>query len=108
MIVAQLELGNRAHHPVRFDAAYCCDLQDHAVRRHRCARRTEHTEHPGARIGRAADDLQRLAAGIDGQHLQLVGLRMRRGAQHLGDAKVSELVGRVFDALDLKPDTGSA
>ncbi len=33
---------------------------------------------PGARIGRAADDLQRLAvAGVDGQHLELVRLRMR-------------------------------
>ena len=46
----------------------------------------EHADHAGAGIGRAAHDLQRLAvAGIDGQHLQLVGLRVTLGGEDFGD-----------------------
>ena len=51
------------------------------------AGRAEHAEHAGARVGRAAHDLDRLAfAGVDGQHLQLVGLRMLLRGQHPRDA----------------------
>jgi hypothetical protein len=50
----------------------------------------EHADQARARIGRAAHDLQRIAvAGIDRQHLQLVGLRMRRGGQHLRDLETA-------------------
>ena len=67
----------------------------------------EHADQPGAGVGRAAHDLQRLAvAGIDGQHLQLVGLRMALGGQHLGDPERRQRLGRIVDAFDLQPDAG--
>ncbi len=59
---------------------------------------------PGARIRCAADDLQGISTCIDGQHLQLVGLRMRRGGQHLGDAEGCEFFSGIFDALDFEAD----
>ena len=108
IIVAKLKLGNRAHHAVRFDAAYRRDLKHHAIGWHCRARRTEYAEHPGARIRCTADDLQRFAASIYRQHLQLVGLRMRRGSKHLCDAKRGQFVSRIFNAFNLKPDAVKA
>src|SRR3546814_2090589 len=43
-------------------------------------------------------------ARIDGQYLQLVGLRMLLGCQYLGDAETRELLGRILDAFDLVAD----
>ena len=105
MIVAEFEFARRAHHAVRGDAADRRDLELHAVGGDDCTGQPEHTHQPRAGVGRAAHNLERGAvAGIDRQHLQLVGLRMPFGGQHLGDAKARELLGRIFDAFDFQPD----
>ena len=52
-----------------------------------------------------ADEPAKLAlAGVDGQHLQLVGIGVARGGQHVSNAEASQLLRRVFHALDLKAD----
>ncbi len=43
-------------------------------------------------------------AGLDGQHLQLVGLRMFLRGQHARDTETRELLGRILDAFDLVTD----
>ena len=50
------------------------------------AERREHADHAGARVGRAAHDLDHAAAGIDLADLQLVGVRMLLGLEHARDA----------------------
>ena len=106
MVVAQFELAGRAHHAVRFDPADRGDAQHHAVGGHRRAGQPEHAGHAGARVGGAADDLDRAVAGVDAEHLQLVGLRVGPGAEHARDLEVGEFRGRVIDAFDLQPDAG--
>jgi hypothetical protein len=107
MFVAQLELADRAHHAAAFDAADCCDLEDQVASRNIGARRPEHSEHPGLGIGRSADHLDRIAgAGVDGQHLQLVGLGMTLCGQHPGDREWGKAVGGAHDPLDLEADCG--
>ena len=67
--------------------------------------RPEHADEPGARVGRAADHLQRLAVTrVDRQHLQLVGIGVARGGEHPRDAEALQLLGRVLDAFDLEAD----
>ncbi len=105
MRIAQLELAHRAHHAVGFLPADRALAQFHPVGRDHRARQAEHALHPCTRIGRAADHLQRLAVtGIDGQHLKLVGIGMRRGGQHLGDAEARQPLRGILDPLDLVAD----
>ncbi len=105
MIVAEFEFARRTHHAVRRDAADRRDLELHAVCRHHRAGQPEHTDQSRAGVGCTAHDLERGAvAGIDRQHLQLVGLGVPFGGQHLGDAKARELLGGILDALDFEPD----
>ena len=106
MILAEFELAGGAHHAVRFDAANRRDFQHHPVRRHDRARWTEHADHACAGVGRAADDLQRSVTGVDGQDLQLIGLRMWCRSQHACDLERGELGAGVFDALDFQADAG--
>src|SRR3546814_7795634 len=107
MVVAELEFARRAHHPVRFDPAHRGDFQLHAVRGHDRAGQPEHADQARARVGRAADDGKRrgAVARIDGQYLQLVGLRMLLGGQYLGDAETRELLGRILDAFEDRKST---
>ena len=88
------------------DAAHGGDFQLHAVGGHDRTRQAKDADQPCARIGGAAHDGQWRAAvaRIDGQHLQLVGLRMLVGGQHLRDAEARELFGRILDAFDLMAD----
>ena len=52
-------------------------------------------------------DLDRLAAaGVDGQHLQLVGLRMALGGEDLRDGERRQLLAGVGDRFDLEADRG--
>ena len=63
---------------------------------------------PCARVRRAAHDLHRLAvAGIDRQHLQLVGIRVFLGRQHPGDGERLEL-RLVVNRFNLEADAGQA
>ena len=66
MLVAQLQFARRAHHAIRFDPADRRQLEREIAPRNISPGPAEHTDHPGARIGRPAHHLQRFAmAGID-------------------------------------------
>ncbi len=68
------------------------------------ADRREHALHAGAGVGRAADDLHGLAAGVDHADAQTVGVRVLLGLDHPRDDEAFVLRARVLDALDLEPD----
>ena len=105
MLLAEHEFAHRAHHAVGFDTADRRFLEHHVAARHIGPRPAEHPDHAGAGIGRAAHHLKRRAvAGVDGQHLQLVGLRMALGGEHLRDLERGQRLGRIVDPLDLEPD----
>ena len=106
MLVAELQFADRAHHAVRFDAADRRHLEHEAGAGDGRARGSEHAEHSGPRIGRAAHHLHRAVAGIDRQHLQLVRLRVLVRGQHLGHLERRQRLGRVRQLLDLEPDRG--
>jgi hypothetical protein len=98
----------RAHHAVRFDAADRRGfLSVHAGAGHDRAGQAEHAHQPRARIGRAADDLQRLSPSpvIDAsapaacRHWDAAARPVSTRATRKG-----QLFGRVLDAFDLKPD----
>ena len=113
MLVAKLEFADRAHHAAALDAADRRHLQNQVAARHIGARRAEHALQAGARIGRPADHLDGLAPiviwpGIDGQHLELVRLRMRRGGQHLADDEGGELLCWILHALHFETDPGQS
>ena len=109
VVVAQLELACRAHHAVRFDAAHRRLAQRHAARRHHRARQPKHPDEACARVGRAANHLERrtpvhFGPGVDREHLQLVGIGMPRGGEHARDAKARERGGGILDPFDFEPD----
>ena len=105
VIVAQFQLARGAHHAVGFDTADRALLQLEAAGRNDRTRHAEYADQAGAGIGRAADDLQRIAfAGIDGQHLQLVGIGMALCGQHLGDAETGQAVSGIFNPFDFQAD----
>ena len=106
MLIAQLQLADRAHHASRFDAANRRDLQSQVAAWHVSPRRPEDSQHAGPCIGRAAHDLHRPVTGIDAEHLQFVRLRMALGAQHPGDAERTQRLGRVGQTFDLQADIG--
>ena len=106
----KLQLRRRAHHAVRHDAAHGLllerDLRAGNVR----AERGEHADQAGARVGRAAHDLEQRRAllDLDLDDLQLVGVGMLAGLDDARDAERAELVGRIVDALDLEADRRQA
>ena len=107
MILAELKLARRAHHSAALDSPDRRHLERHVAARNVGARRAEHAEHPGARIGRPAHHLDLLAgAGIDRQHLKLVRLRVLLGGQDPGHRERRQRLGRVADILDLEADGG--
>src|SRR5439155_2804338 len=70
-------------------------------------RRSEYPGEAGAGVRRAADHLQSLAgAGLDGEDLQLVGLRMALRGQDLRDGERRQLFGGIVDAFDFEADAG--
>ena len=87
MAFADLQLARRTHHAVRFDTADRRDLQRHVEAGDIGTRRAEHTDQPGACVGRTADDLHRTVTGINAQHLQLVRLRVTLGGKDARDAE---------------------
>ena len=106
VILAQFELARGAHHAVRLDPADRALPQHHAVCRNHSAGKPKHALHPGPRIGRAANDLERLAVtGINREHLQLVGIGVARGGEHVSDAEARQLLRRVLDTLDLEANS---
>ena len=88
VIVGDAELALRQQHAVRFDAADDALLELHAGAGNVGAGRREDAGHAGARIGRAADDLDlRAVAGIDDADAQAVGVGVLLGGEHPGDAE---------------------
>ena len=88
MLFRKLQLALRAHHAVAFDAADLADGKRHVDAGHIGAGRRKGADEARARIGRAADDLHRLAvAGVDGQHLQLVGVGVSSAVSTLAITK---------------------
>ena len=106
MVVAKLEFARRAHHPAAFDPADRRDLQRQVAAGDVRAGRAEHAQHSGTGIGRSADDLDRTFARVDGQHLELVGLRMLFGGQHSCDAERRQRPRRVTDLFDFETNGG--
>ena len=107
VIVGELQLELRHQHAAALDAADVADRERHVLARDVGARRHEHALHAGARIGRAAHHLHRLArAGIDHAHAQPVGIRMLLGRDHARDGERREHLAPCPDALDLEPDHG--
>ena len=105
MVVAELKLTRRAHHAAAFDSANGRDLQREVGSGNVCARRAEHADQPGTGIGRATHDLDFLAgAGVDVEHLELVGLRMLFRGQHLRHHERLQRFGGIGQAFDLEAD----
>ena len=65
VILAQLQLTRRAHHALAFDAADRAFFQDLAADGNFHARPRQHDFEAAAGVGRAADHLQGLGAGLD-------------------------------------------
>ena len=61
VVVGDLQLELRHQHAAAFDAADLADAERHVLAGNVGAGRHEHAVHAGARIGRAADDLHRVA-----------------------------------------------
>ena len=96
VVLSELELARRAHHPPAFHAADGRDFERQVASRHVSTRRAEHAKHAGMRIGRTAHDLDVLAGPrVHGQHLQLVGLRVLLSGQHLSDAERRQCFCRI-------------
>ena len=107
VIVGDLQLEFGHQHAAALDAADGADLQRHVLAGDEGARRHEHALHAGARIRRAAHDLDRLAvAGIDHADAQPVGVGMLLRLDDARDDERREKLCLVLDALDFEPDHG--
>ncbi len=107
VVVGNHQFGRRAQHAAAFHAANGADRQRDVLAGDEGAGRREHALHAGARIGRAANDLDRLAvAQFDHADAQAVCVRMLLGRNDVGDDEGLEQSGLVLDVLDLEPDHG--
>ena len=105
VVVGNLQLELRHQHAAALDAADGADRERHVLAGDEGAGRHEHAGHAGARVGRAAHDLDRLAvAGVDHADAQPVGVGMLLGLDHARDDVGRELLALVLDVLDLEPD----
>ena len=106
VLVGQLELALRQQHAVGLDAPNLRLGERQVDAGNVAADRREHAFQPGARVRRSAHDLQTLGAGIDLAHLELIGVRVLRRAQHLRHRERRERGRGVEHLLDLEPDAG--
>ena len=84
MLVGQAHFAFGQQHAVRFLTADLAGFQRHIDAGHIRARCGEHALHAGARIGRTADNLYRIAvAEIDLADLQPVGIGMFFGGHDM-------------------------
>ena len=105
MILGQFEFGGGTQHACGFNPANHALAEGDFFRRNVSAWRGENRLQPGARIGGAADDLDRRAgADVDKADPQPVGIGMRLGFDNGGDGEVLEQRRRIIDMLDLKAD----
>ena len=107
MVVGDHHLRFRQQHAAAFHAADLADFQRHVLTRDEGAGRREHALHAGARIGRAAHHLDRLAvADVDHADPETVRVGVLLGGDHVGDDEGLEQRRLVLDVLDLEPDHG--
>ena len=108
VILRDHHLAFRTQHAVRFDAADLRLLQIDAGARNVGARRREDAGHAGARVGRAAHDLNHAVAGLDVADPEPVGIGVRARLDDLGDGESGQAVGHVDDVVDLEADAEQA
>ncbi len=106
MLVGQLQLALGAHHAVGFDAPDDALLQRDVGTGDVGPLRRENALQPGARVGRAADDLKLFRSGVHHQHAQLVGVGVFFRRHDMGDAERRQLFRAVLNAFDLKAKGG--
>ena len=107
VVVGKLQLEFGDEHAAALDAADGADGERHVLAGDKRARRHEHALHAGARIGRAAHHLDRIAAaGIHHADAQPVGIGVLFGLDHPRDDERRQELRLVLDALDLEPDHG--
>ena len=106
VLVAQAHLTLRAEHAAALDAPDLRLLEHDAGAGDGGAGRGEDALHARVRIGRAADHLDLLRAGIDRAEPELVGVGMLPRLDHVGDGKGREIVAGPADLLHLEPDGG--
>ncbi len=107
VVVGDLELELGDQHAAALDAADLADPERHVLARDVGAGRHEHAGHAAARIGRAADDLHRIAgAGVDHADPQPVGVGMLLGRDDARDGERRQRLAAVDDVLDLEADHG--
>ncbi|MNM61670.1 hypothetical protein D3C81_729750 [compost metagenome] len=114
VVLGQLQFARRAQHAVAFHAAQLADLD--LERRTACFRRRQHGADHGARhqdarldVGRAADDLERLAgAGIHLADVEAVSVGVALGGQHTGHDDLAERRRNGANLFHLEPGHGQA
>ena len=106
MLVRQLQLALRSHHPLAFHTADLAHTQRDINPRHIIARLAQNHRDPRPRVGRAADNLLFALIRHHPADAQPVGIGMLGGLKHLGKREGSQFCDRVHHALDLKPEIG--
>ena len=102
MVLGEPELACRAEHAFALDAAQARAPDFRAGQASTDARKRH--LHAGAHVGRAAHDLETLAARVYGADGELVGVRVARHLDDLGDHHAAEL--RPDRLVCLHLDTG--
>ena len=105
VVLAQVELALREHHPVRLDAAELGDPELGAVGQHR-ARQGHGDRGAGLEVRRAADDLARIAvAHVDRAEAEAIGVRVLLARQHAAHPVELEAAGDAapVERLELRP-----
>ena len=105
MLVGEFEFRGRTQHAVGIDAADVAFGQRDLLRRDVGSDRREHALHARARVGRAADDLNRRAgARVHHADAQTVGVRMLLRLDDMGDDEILQRVGGIAHFFDLEAD----
>ena len=106
MVLAQLQLARGTEHAVALLAADLAGFERDAGARDVAAGRRKDALHAGARVGRAAHDLHRAAAGIDLAQAEPIGVGVLHGLDDIADHETLQGLGRVGDTFDLEPKHG--
>ena len=101
-----LQLGGRAEHAVRDDAADGLLDQGHVQAGHIGADRGVDGGQARTGVRRTADDLLAAVDGVDLADLETVGVRVAGGLDDLADRERGQLGRRIGDVLDLEPGHG--
>ena len=106
VIFADAQFLFRAQHAETLNTADFADRQFFVIAGNNDADRSKNADGALFDIRRTADNLQRFAAGIDLQQVQVVGIRMHFAFFHLGGDKTRKLCRRVNHFFHFQPDAG--